>query len=273
MNNLLVTVSGGRSSAMMARHIQTSEKYSEYNKIYVFANTGMERPETIDFLKNIEKYWGIDLVKVEGVFPLKLGEGVTHKIVDWDNLDMKALPFEQCVEKYNLGNFEGLPDITSPYCSGRLKTMPCDSIAKEIFGKEFIKVVGFRKEDMPKRISWAEIREDKRRIFPLLTDFGNAISQFDLNVWWEKQPFKLEIHGKYGNCDLCWKKSLPNLLDNIRKGSPHIEWWRKMEKKYGNTSFIKHLSIDDLVRMAQEPFTHELNFDEEEGDIQCVCNF
>ena len=36
---------------MMAYHIHTSEKYKGYNKAYVFANTGMERPETIEFLK------------------------------------------------------------------------------------------------------------------------------------------------------------------------------------------------------------------------------
>ena len=57
--NILVTVSGGRSSAMMARHIQTNDKYKNCNKIYVFANTGMERIETINFLKNIEKEWKI----------------------------------------------------------------------------------------------------------------------------------------------------------------------------------------------------------------------
>jgi hypothetical protein len=34
--NLMVTVSGGRSSAMMARHIQTNEKYANYKKVFVF---------------------------------------------------------------------------------------------------------------------------------------------------------------------------------------------------------------------------------------------
>ena len=30
--SLMITVSGGRSSAMMARHIQTNEKYANYKK-------------------------------------------------------------------------------------------------------------------------------------------------------------------------------------------------------------------------------------------------
>jgi 3'-phosphoadenosine 5'-phosphosulfate sulfotransferase (PAPS reductase)/FAD synthetase len=65
-NNLMVTISGGRSSAMMARHIQTNEKYADFKKVFVFCNTGMERPETIDFLKNIEKFWQIPITKIEG---------------------------------------------------------------------------------------------------------------------------------------------------------------------------------------------------------------
>ncbi|WP_424655065.1 hypothetical protein [Capnocytophaga leadbetteri] len=54
MKNLLITVSGGRSSARMARHIQTHKKYVDYNKVFVFCNTGMERPKTIIFLKDID---------------------------------------------------------------------------------------------------------------------------------------------------------------------------------------------------------------------------
>lgn len=54
MKNLLITVSGGRSSARMARHIQTHKKYADYNKVFIFCNTGMERPKTIIFLKDID---------------------------------------------------------------------------------------------------------------------------------------------------------------------------------------------------------------------------
>lgn len=92
--NLLVTVSGGRSSAMMAYHIHTSPKYKDYEKAYVFANTGMERPETIDFLNKIEFDWGIPLILIEGTYSNVMGVGVGYKIVDWDTLDMKAKVFE-----------------------------------------------------------------------------------------------------------------------------------------------------------------------------------
>lgn len=268
----MVTVSGGRSSAMMARHIQTHEYYADYNKIYVFANTGQERIETVDFLKDIVKFWGIDLVLLEAVGSDIMGVGITYKIVTFENMSMNSEPFEEVVKHFNKGVFSGLPFDNAPYCSQAMKTIPCEKYANDIFGKDnYIKSIGYRYEDMPRRITWKEIVMDKKRIFPLITDFGHAIGQKDLNRWWNQQPFKLKIHGKYGNCELCWKKSKETLIENIRFGVRSINWWQRMEAYYGNVSFREKLSINDLVRMAELPTTGEFDFDKEEDS--CVCNF
>ncbi|MNX96981.1 Phosphoadenosine phosphosulfate reductase family protein [compost metagenome] len=271
--SLMVTVSGGRSSAMMARHIQTNEKYANYEKVFVFCNTGMERPETIEFLKNIEKYWKMPLVKIEGVYSNDLGTGVKYKIVDWENMNMTAKPFSQMIEHKNKGIFEGLPSKDAPYCSENLKTLPAKKLCDDIFGVNKYKIaIGFRKEDMPKRISWAEIKEQKQKIFPLLTDFYTPISQIDLNKWWKKQPFKLEIHGKYGNCELCWKKSEDTLIENILYGTRFINWFEKEEQKYNSVSFRGHKSIADLVKLSELPKTIKMEL-QTEDDFNCVCSF
>lgn len=271
-DNLMVTVSGGRSSAMMARHIQTNKKYEKYNKVYVFCNTGMERPETIDFLKKIEKHWNMTINKIEGVYSSVMDEGVGFKLIDnWDDLNMDALPYEQAIMHKNKGVFNGLPNQDAPYCSENLKTIPAKKFCDSIFGvNNYKKAIGFRKEDMPKRISWAEIKKDKDRIFPLITDFENPISQFDLNKWFDKQNFKLEIHGRYGNCELCWKKSDENLMANIRYGTRFIEWQNKMEIKYNSVSFRDYRSILDLVELSKN-FNAEIDFTDD--DFKCVCNF
>lgn len=121
MKNLLVTVSGGRSSACMARHIQTYPKYTDYNKAFVFCNTGMERPETIDFLKNIVKYWEIPLTIIEGVYSTEKGVGVGYKVVDFETMDMQAQTFANMIAHYNKGHYNGLPNMGAPYCSDYLK--------------------------------------------------------------------------------------------------------------------------------------------------------
>jgi len=270
--NVLVAISGGRSSALMSYHIHNSPKFKDWNKIFVFANTGMERPETIQFLKNIEKYWGIEIIKIEGVYSNEMNVGVNFKIVDWENLDMNAKPFEGAVMHMNKGSFDGLPNSAAPYCSERMKTIPSKKLGDSIFGLNNYKTaIGFRFEDMPKRISFAEIKVDQKRIFPLLTDFETPVTQQFLNDWWSKQPFKLEIHNKFGNCELCWKKSEKNLIEVIRHGTRFVDWVDTMEQKYQNTMFRNQLSIHDLVKMASLPTTAEFNFDD--NDDNCVCSF
>ena len=271
MKNLLVTVSGGRSSARMARNIQTHPKYADYNKVYVFCNTGMERPETIDFLKNIVKYWEIPLTIIEGVYSTEKGVGVSYKVVDFETMDMKAKVFAQMIAHKNKGVFSGLPNMKAPYCSENLKSLPSKKFADDVFGKNSYQIaIGYRKEDMPKRISWAEIKADTKRIFPLLTDFEAPIGQQELNAFWSAQPFKLGIHNKLGNCELCWKKSTANLIENIKHGTRFIDWCKVQENTYQSTMFRNHISIDDLVCMATLPNQLALPFDQEDG---CVCTF
>jgi hypothetical protein len=268
--NILVTVSGGRSSAMMAYHIHNHPKYKDFNKLYVFANTGMERPETIDFLDKIQTEWGIPVTLIEGVYSNVMGVAVSYKVVDCNNLDIKAKVFEECIMHINKGEYSGLPNSSAPYCSTHMKTIPCEKLANDIFGKKnYIKAIGFRREDMPKRISWAEIKNDEQRIFPLLTDFPEPIGLRELDSWWKKQPFQLGINSKFGNCELCWKKSDKNLVDVIRNGTRFVEWWQKMEEQYGNTPFRGKKSIADFVAIANQPHTMSIDFyDNGEG---CVC--
>jgi hypothetical protein len=271
MIDLLVSISGGRSSATMSRIIQTSQKYDQYNKVYVFANTGMERPETIEFLMNIEKHWGISIIKIEGVYSNIPGVGVKHKIVEWSELDMAGKTFDGAVMQVNKGLYNGLPNSSAPYCSEYLKKRPINHFARTYLQKNYITAIGYRKEDMPRRICWPEIKEDKKRIYPLITDFKFPIGKYQLNEWWKNQPFKLEIDSKFGNCELCWKKSNNNLIESIRKGTRFIEWMQKNEIKYQNTMFRNKNSINDLVKMANQPTTLKIDFGDE-FDSQCICS-
>jgi|TARA_R100001460_G_scaffold80991_1_gene121911 hypothetical protein len=272
LKNLTVLVSGGRSSAMMARHIQTSEKYAEYNKVYCFCNTGQERPETIKFLQEIVKHWGIKLWLLEGVYSKKMGVGVRHKVIDrFEDLDMDSKVFEEAIMHLNKNKWTGVPNPATPYCSEYLKTRVSHSFVKKYFGTtKYIKALGYRKEDMPKRITLSILETDKKRIAPLLTDFETPRGSDDLDLFFMLQPFQLTIPSEFGNCELCWKKSKNNLIKAIQHGPRSTPWYKKMELQYGNMFFRENLSIDDLVaEAARTPFIKEF---EPELD-PCVCNF
>lgn len=94
---LLILVSGGRSSALMAYHIHNSPNYDKYEKSFVFCNTGQEKEETIDFLKKIVQVWGVPIVAIEGVYNQEKGVGVRHRVVDWDSLDMSSRVFREMI--------------------------------------------------------------------------------------------------------------------------------------------------------------------------------
>lgn len=271
---LLVLVSGGRSSAMMARHIQTSPLYADYEKLYVFCNTGQERPETIQFLKDMVFYWGLPLIIIEGVYSLEDGVGVKSRVVDFDSMDMKGRVFSEAIEHMNKNKWVGVPNMAVPFCSEYLKTRVSHDFARQIFGTtKYFKALGYRKEDMPKRITFAELKHDKKRIAPLLTDFYQPIGQIDLNDFFKGEPFKLEIHSELGNCELCWKKSDNNLIRSIQFGTRFIDWHKNEELKYGNMFFRNKLSIDDLVRIAESGTQTNLHQEFEDSEDKCVCNF
>lgn len=54
---LMVSFSGGRTSAYMARDLQLN--YSDkYNLVFVFMNTGQEHEETLKFVNECDVRWG-----------------------------------------------------------------------------------------------------------------------------------------------------------------------------------------------------------------------
>lgn len=270
-NPLLVLVSGGRSSAFMARHIQTSEKYKDYTKLFVFCNTGQERPETIEFLRDMVKHWDLPLNLIEGVYSKKAGVGVKHKVVDFESLDMNNGPYTGAIMHYNKHKWVGVPCDPAPYCSHYLKVLPSHSFAKKIFGTtKYIKAIGYRIEDMPKRITFAELRADTKIIAPNITDFDAPISNLDLNRFFDNIPFKLQIHNDLGNCEICWKKSDKSLIRNIQYGVRSTEWAHRMETMYNNTFYRERRSIRDFEALAKSGKQLDM-FDDEGG--KCVCNF
>jgi hypothetical protein len=193
----------------MAYHISISPKYNDFNKLYVFANTGQEKVETIDFLRDIVKFWNIPLNLIEGKYSTVNGIGVKHTVIDsFDNLDMDSKVFEAAIEHLNKNKWVGVPNQAVPYCSEYLKKRPIHSLAKEVFnGEPYITALGYRKEDMPKRITYQELKETPNKIAPLLTDFTHPVGIPFIDEFFDAMPFKLGIHSEFGNCELCHKRS------------------------------------------------------------------
>lgn len=248
---LVVSFSGGRTSALMARLIQTSPLYADYRKIYCYANTGREREETLRFIRECDERWKLGTVWLEAVIAPEKGEGTTHRVVDYTtalrNTDSlkSGHPFFDLCKKY------GIPSNSAPHCTRELKTKTIASYLRSIGVDEYIEAWGIR-SDEPSRLT-----EGRGRIYPL-AELG--ITEEIVRRFWDRQDFDLGLKQYQGNCDLCFKKSLRKRLTILRETPEIAEAWASLEgvQEYGDgkTGYLifdrSGLSVSDLLKLSRD---------------------
>lgn len=256
-DKLLISFSGGRTSAYMSKWLLDNMQ-DKYEMIVVFANTGKEREETLDFVDKCDKYFNLNVVWVEAKVNSEFGIGTTANIVHYKTASRNGEPFEEIIKKY------GLPNQNAPMCTRELKQVPIKAYAKSIGWKKYYTAIGIR-SDEPKRLDW-EGAKKKRFIYPLALDI--RITKSDINLFWSKQPFDLELKSYEGNCDLCYKKGLRKLMTLVKDKPELADWWREMEQKYEMFTpvtrlekakppyrfFRDYMTIDDIIEESKFPF-------------------
>lgn len=232
MKNLLVSFSGGETSAYMAIWLKNkSINHGFDNVVYVFANTGLENDETLHFIKMCSDNFKIKTHWVEAKISLTEGAGTRHSIVDFysctRNTDWKKrddTPFEMMIRKY------GIPNQAAPHCTRELKQNPIMSFAKEYFnGEPYHTAIGIRIDEVDRM---NEKARSKRLIYPLIHSDMMPMTKQKINFWWKSQDFRLNLKGYQGNCITCWKKSNPKLYTIAKEDENYFEFMSAMEKKY-----------------------------------------
>lgn len=265
MNPLLISFSGGKTSAFMSRLLQ--DYYADREKVFVFANTGREHPKTLEFVNECDRRWELGVVWVEAAVQSESGKGTRHKLVDFHSASRDGLPFETVIAKY------GVPSKAFPSCSRELKIAPIHSYVKSLGWTKYETAIGIR-ADEAHRVNTNE----PSYVYPLV-EYG--ITKRIVNDWWEAQDFNLDIYEYQGNCDFCWKKSDKKLIRQINENRQGFEWWLEMEKKYqhaGNRTmrtetnffFRGNRSGKELLALADEAAKQpNLWLSEEESDCFC----
>lgn len=256
-DKLLISFSGGRTSAYMSKWLLDNMQ-DKYEMIVVFANTGKERLETLDFVDKCDKYFNLNVVWIEANVNFENGKGTTAKVVNYKTASRNGEPFEQVIKKY------GMPNQAQAICTRELKIVPLKSYAKSIGWKKYYTAIGIR-SDEPKRLDWEKAKKE-RYIYPLASHI--RITKSDINLFWSKQSFDLELKSYEGNCDLCYKKGLRKLMTLVKDKPELADWWREMEQKYGEYTpetrmhnaappyrfFRDYMTIDDIIEESELPF-------------------
>lgn len=224
---LAISISGGRTSAVMTKKV--IEKLSDkFDITLVFANTGLEHPATLDFLKNCEDVFGWKIVWVEALVDPRKGKGVRHTIVNYETASRNGEPFREVVKKYGIFNSVNLA------CTQRTKIDPIDSYLRSVgfqFGRKLdhLTAIGYRADEADRISARAD---DLGYIYPLVR-WG--ITKRDVAIECKKWTFDLELQGDhFGNCQGCWKKSFRKLYTLAKEDPTVFDFFEEMENLYGD---------------------------------------
>ena len=224
--------SGGKTSAYMAIN------YYKPGDLVIFCDTGREHIKTYKFISDFEKNENIPVIK------LKYNGG-----------------FEQLIK-----NKKAVPNQFKRFCTIELKVKTCRRFLRSKKIYKYENFIGFRYDE--------EIRVKRRKKmwknvidrFPL---YENKITKNDVNNYWNKKNYTLEIPQILGNCTLCFMKG-KNAIISILQSYPNLaDEWIKDENNTGY-KYFKDISMKQLKEIAINNL-FKTNIDEIQPAFNCSC--
>ena len=275
----VVSFSGGRTSAYMLKHIVDAYGGELPDDIaVVYANTGLERPETLDFIDTCATAWGVPIVWVEYDWD------APHRTrpVDYRTASRNGEPYAALIERKGF-----VPNATLRYCTGFLKRDRIESYARYRLGlKRWHSVVGLR-ADEPRRVRRMRAmdcgsRTGGRAVLPLA---DARVAERDVLAWWKEQPFDLGLPGYAGNCACCFLKGRGKLMHIVREDPSLADWWIEQEARVANRAGPDGRACESLKRfrigetyaelraaaLARRDLFDAVSADEDDGASDCIC--
>ena len=247
----LISFSGGRTSGFMLKKIIDSYNGTLPENLYVvFANTGKEMPQTLDFVKDCAEKWDCKIHWLELEIANERPVYRTKK-VNYETASRKGEPFEALIKRRKM-----LPNPVMRMCTQELKMNVMKRFMKEKGHKEWTNVIGLR-YDEPRRVAKQSRQNDSNvnawdSVCPLYQD---KITVKEILEFWQKNNFDLKLTSENGqttagNCDLCYLKGTKTLTKIIKEKPDLADWWIAQEKKIDAT-FRKNGSYIDLLDLTK----------------------
>lgn len=230
----VINFSGGKTSAYMTIH--------EYRvgDLVIFCDTGREHPKTYKFINDFEAHENIPIIR------LKYEGG-----------------FEALIKKR-----KAIPNNFKRFCTIELKIKTARRYLVSQGIKKYENIIGFR-YDEPLRVKrrkqyWKSVIDK----FPL---FEKQIDKNQINQYWNKKNYNLEIPSILGNCTLCFMKG-KNAILNILAHEPQLaDAWIKDEELMKPHQYFEGLSIKNMRDIAQNNLFKDYNLNEIQPAFDCAC--
>lgn len=301
---LVLSLSGGRTSAKMLHdEILRAGGVDKYNSQFItaFCNTGKERNETLDFVRDIQQHWGVGIVWLEytrvpatleiaNVYRNKksrdtvleqVQKGLTthwFKVVTYETArrrDEPNTPFDELLDWSSV-----LPNVQNRVCSVQMKVR---TIMRYLFERGIYKwtpYIGIRADESHRALdiiaSSPKYRAPK---FPLVE---TNQTEEDVMRFWSSNDFDLKLKSYQGNCDLCFLKKLSKRIRIAQEDPQCVEWWLMREKDMrrrhaaagtegDGDKFRLGEPIDRILKLAKTTNQASLMDDPGDTDIACGC--
>ena len=106
------------------------DNYDRNDLIFMFANTGKEMPQTLDFVHDCDVNWNLGVVWIE------YDKDTKFRIVNRETASEDGRPFTELIEKRSY-----LPNTVTRFCTSELKVKPMKKYLQSIGYKDRKSVV------------------------------------------------------------------------------------------------------------------------------------
>lgn len=252
----VINFSGGRTSAYMTKRL-IDEGLDNY--LVCFQNTGKEMPQTLDFINECDKRWGLSIVWLEYRY------GNNFEVVDYETASRDGRPFQELIEHKK----HFLPNVMTRYCTDQLKIQTSKRYFKSIGLKNWTIYNGIR-YDEPRR--WGKVKNLPNYMDLEMPLVDWKVTKKDVLDWWDKQNFNLELNEPYGNCDCCFLKGKGKLAIIAKERPDLFKWWEDIEESVisGDVTngFKKSITYKQIRKKSQA----QPGLFDGDPSFECFCN-
>lgn len=262
--NVQISFSGGRTSAYMLHQILEANGGIPEERVKVmFQNTGREMDETLEFVEEVGRRWGVMITWTE-----YRAQAPFFEVVGFQGASRNGEPFDALIDKKQY-----LPNQQSRFCTQELKIRTSKRYLRSIGWERWTAAVGIR-ADEPRRLFDADgkLKVVKDRWVNWHPLAAAGVTKQVVGNFWKKQPFDLRLPNVkgscwLGNCDGCFLKSERSQAVLARDFPDRHAWWERAEARIGEMETSKGRPKDNSQFSSRFSKLELRQFMENQGDF------
>lgn len=259
-----ISFSGGRTSAYMLHQILEANGGIPEERVKVmFQNTGREMDETLEFVEEVGRRWGVIITWTE-----YRAKAPFFEVVGYQGASRNGEPFDALIDKKQY-----LPNQQSRFCTQELKIRTAKRYLRSIGWDRWIAAVGIRADESRRVLNGDGIpKVVKDRWVNWYPLYAAGVTKQIVGDFWRGQPFDLRlpnIKGNcwLGNCDGCFLKSERSQAVLARDFPERHAWWERAESRIGDLETSKGRPKDNSQFSSRFSKLELRQFMENQGDF------